>query len=69
MDKIDFQEIRLATHQGDVRIRSFCSPEAIRQCTFDRRFASHGHYKSLYTSRELLEKNGCGTDFLPGLGK
>jgi len=40
-----------------VRIRSFCSPEAIRHCTFDRRFALHDHFKSFYTSRELLEKS------------
>ena len=39
-----------------MRIRSFCSPEEIRKCTFDRQFAFHAHYKSLYTSRELLEK-------------
>ena len=57
MDRIDSQEIRLFPHQGEVRIRSFCSPEAIRHCTFDRRFALHDHFKSFYTSRELLEKS------------
>jgi len=41
---------------GDVRIRSFCSPAEIRKCTFDREFTFHAHYKSLYTSREILEK-------------
>jgi len=56
MDKIDSQEIRLVTHKGAVRICSFCSPEAIRQCTFDRRFATHAHFRSFYTNRELLEK-------------
>jgi acetoin utilization protein AcuA len=39
-----------------VRIRSFCSPSEIRKCTFDRQFAFHDHYKSLYASRELLER-------------
>ncbi|MGD8294244.1 MAG: hypothetical protein PVF37_21190 [Desulfobacterales bacterium] len=56
MDKILSSDIVLPTPKGDVRIRSFCSPEKIRKCTFDRQFAFHAHYKSLYTSRELLEK-------------
>jgi len=57
MAKIGSQEILLTAPGGEVRIRSFCSAEAIRQYTFDRRFAFHDHYKSLYTSRELLEKS------------
>jgi acetoin utilization protein AcuA len=57
MGKICSQEILLTILGGDVKIRSFCSPERIRQCSFDRRFAFHAHYKSLYTSREPLEKN------------
>lgn len=56
MDKISSNDIFLPTPKGEVRIRSFCSPEEIRQCTLDRQFAFHDHYKSLYTSRELLEK-------------
>jgi acetoin utilization protein AcuA len=56
LDKILSSDIVLPTPKGDVRIRSFCSPEKIRKCTFDRQFAFHAHYKSLYTSRELLEK-------------
>ena len=56
MDKISSSDIVLATPKGNVRIRPFCSPERIRKCTFDRQFAFHAHYKSLYTSRELLEK-------------
>jgi acetoin utilization protein AcuA len=40
-----------------LRIRSFCSPEEIRKCIFDRQFSFHAHYKSLYTSRELLEQS------------
>ena len=57
MGKISSQEIILTTPKGDVRIRSFCSPEEIRKCTFDREFTFHADYKSLYTSRELLEKS------------
>ena len=56
MDKISSSDIVLPTPKGEVRIRSFCSPEEIRKCTFDRQFSFHAHYKSLYTSRELLEK-------------
>jgi acetoin utilization protein AcuA len=56
MAKIAPQEIFLTTPNGEVRIRSFCSPEEIRKCLFDRQFAFHDHYKSLYTSRDLLEK-------------
>jgi len=56
MDKISSSDIVLATPKGNVRIRPYCGPEEIRKCTFDRQFASHDHYRSLYTSRELLEK-------------
>jgi len=57
MGKISSQEIILTTPRGDVRIRSFCSPGEIRKCTFDREFTFQADYKSLYTSRELLEKS------------
>ena len=56
MDKISSRDIVLPTPRGDVRIRSFCSPQEIRKCTVDREFTFHAHYKSLYTSRKLLEK-------------
>jgi len=56
MDKISSSDIVLPTPKGDVRIRSFYRPAEIRKCTFDRQFAFHSNYKSLYTSRELLEK-------------
>ena len=62
MGKIGSQEILLTTPRGDVRIRFFFSPEEIRKCTFDRQFAFHGHFKSLYTSRELLEKSAGQPD-------
>jgi acetoin utilization protein AcuA len=54
---IDSAENRLTTPRGDVRMRSFSSPSEIRNCTFDRQFAFKDHYKSLYTSRRLLEKS------------
>ena len=57
MDKTSSIDIVLATPKGNVRIRSFCSPQKIRKCTFDREFTFHADYKSLYTSRELLEKS------------
>jgi acetoin utilization protein AcuA len=57
MDKISSSDIVLPTPKGDVRIRSFYRPAEIRQCTFDHQFVFHDHYKSLYTSRELLEKS------------
>jgi len=57
MGNIYSQESLLNIPRGSVRISSFCNPEEIRQCSFDRRFALHAHYKSLYTSREPLEKN------------
>jgi acetoin utilization protein AcuA len=55
MGKINSREIHLTTPRGDVRIRSFCSAAEIRQYRFDRQFAIHDRYKSLYTSRQLLE--------------
>lgn len=57
MNKIGPQEARLATAKGDVRILSFCSAAEIHQCNFDGQFASNPQYKSLYTSRKLLEKS------------
>jgi len=57
MGKIGSQEALLTTPRGDVRIHSFCNAAEIRRCKFDRQFTFHEHYKSLYTSRELLEKS------------
>ena len=56
MGKISSREVRLTTLSGEVQIRSFCSAAEIQQYSFDRQFAFHDHYRSLYTSRELLEK-------------
>jgi acetoin utilization protein AcuA len=49
-------EILLMTSLGELRIRSFCSPEDIRKLGFDRQFGTHAHYRSLYTKRESLEQ-------------
>jgi acetoin utilization protein AcuA len=57
MAKIISKEILLHIPRGDVLIRSFCSPEEIRQCNLDHQFGTHAHYRSLYTKRESLEKN------------
>ena len=57
MDKISSSDIVLPTPKGEVSIRSFCNPEEIRKCTFDRQFAFHENYKSLYTSRDLIGKS------------
>lgn len=40
-----------------IRIRSFCTPEAIRRYSFDGQFGMHAQYKSLYTKKESLENN------------
>jgi acetoin utilization protein AcuA len=49
-------EIVWPTPLGELRIRSFCLPEDIRQLGFDRQFGTHAHYRSLYTKRESLER-------------
>ena len=48
-------EIFLSTSLGELRIRSFCQPEDIRELSFDHQFGTHAHYRSLYTKRESLE--------------
>jgi acetoin utilization protein AcuA len=49
-------EILVPTALGELRIRSFCTPDEIRQFSFDRQFGTHAHYRSLYTKRESLER-------------
>ena len=54
------KEVLFPTPRGDIRIHSFCSPEQIRQYTFDPQFQHYQNYKSLYTRRQSLEDNaGC----------
>ena len=49
-------EIFVSTALGELQIRSFCTPDEIRQLSFDRQFGTHAHYRSLYTKRESLER-------------
>jgi acetoin utilization protein AcuA len=49
-------EILVSTTLGELRIRSFCTPDEIRQLSFDHQFGTHAHYRSLYTKRESLER-------------
>lgn len=49
-------QISTVTSLGELRVRSFCSPEEIRQLSFDRQFGTHAHYRSLFTKRESLER-------------
>lgn len=51
-----------ATPAGDIVIRSFCRPEAIRTYRFDAQFGSHAQYKSIYTKRETLERYAGDTE-------
>ena len=56
------EEIRLTVVNGDVTIRSFCSPNEIRQTTFNPQFSGHAQYRSLYTKRQSLEDNADQPD-------
>ena len=49
-------EILVSSSLGELRIRSFCTPDEIRQLSFDHQFGTHAHYRSLYTKRESLER-------------
>ncbi len=50
------KEILWPTPKGNIRVRSFCTPEQIREHIFDDEFRTYAQYKSLYTKRETLEK-------------
>ena len=50
-------ETILETAAGNVRVRSFCSPDEIRQYAFNQEFRRHAQYRSLYTKKESLEKD------------
>jgi acetoin utilization protein AcuA len=56
------KEVLFPTPKGDVCIHSFCSPQQIRQYSFDGQFQNQRHYKSLYTRRQSLEDNAGGSD-------
>ncbi len=48
-------ETRYSTAKGEIIIRDYSTPEAIRSLEFDDQFGTYAHYKSLYTKRESLE--------------
>ena len=50
-------ETIVETASGNIRLRSFCSADEIRQYTFDKEFGRHAQYRSLYTKIESLEKD------------
>ena len=50
------KEILWPTPNGNVRVRSFCTSQQIRDFVFDSEFKTYAQYKSLYTKRETLEK-------------
>ena len=56
------QENHCILKAGNVIIKSFCSPEDIRQYDFSPRFGSHANYRSLYTHRHSLENNAAQPD-------
>ena len=49
-------ETRYSAAMGEIVIRDYSTPEAIRSFEFDDQFGTYSHYKSLYTKRESLEK-------------
>ena len=56
MNRYAQRAILLSTSLGELQIRSFCTPDEIRQLHFDRQFGTHAHYRSLFTKRESLER-------------
>jgi acetoin utilization protein AcuA len=62
MDRFRSQERRQTLEAGEVTIKSFCSPEEIRQYDFSSRFGSHANYRSLYIHRHSLEINAAQSD-------
>jgi acetoin utilization protein AcuA len=53
------KEAILPTPGGEVRIRSFCTPQQIKQYTFDSHFGISDEYKPLFTGRESLAKRAA----------
>jgi len=54
-DQFPSEQRVIHTRNGKITIRSFCTPEMIRECTFESQFGIYPRYKSLYTRRESLE--------------
>ena len=59
MNATHTKEICVPTAKGNVRIRSFCTPQEIRQHMLDPEFTVYENYKSLYTRRKTLEEIGA----------
>jgi acetoin utilization protein AcuA len=53
------KEAILPTPGGEVRIRSFCNPQEIKEYTFNSDFGISDDYKSLFTRRESLAKRAA----------
>jgi acetoin utilization protein AcuA len=53
------QQERILSHstRQEVRLRSFCQAEEIREYTFDKQFGTHAQYRSIYTKKETLAEN------------
>ena len=47
----------LTANDTEINIHTKCTPEDIKNYTFDSQFGMHAQYKSLYTKRETLEAN------------
>ncbi len=56
------KEVFVPTAKGDVRIRSFCKPDDIRQYDFDSEFKAGADYKSIYTQKKSLVENAQHPD-------
>ncbi len=56
------KELLWPTPNGNVRVRSFCTSEEIREFLFDPEFKAYAQYKSLYTRRETLEDKAASPD-------
>ena len=48
-------ETTWTTEKGEIIIRDYSTPDAIRSFEFDDQFGTYAHYKSLYIKRESLE--------------
>jgi acetoin utilization protein AcuA len=53
------QQEKILSHDTgqEVRLRSFCQAEEIREYTFDKQFGTHAQYRSIYTKKETLASN------------
>ena len=50
------------TPNGNLRVKSFCTPEQVRQFVFDSEFKTYAQYRSIYTKRESLEEKAADPD-------